>query len=58
MSPLLTIKEAAAALRVSESTIYRLMKTGALPTVKVGGSTRIKQEDVESLLVTDHHFSD
>jgi len=50
MSPLLTIKEAADALRVSESTIYRLMKTGVLPTVKVGGSTRIKQSDVEALL--------
>ncbi len=37
-------------LRVSRSTIYNLMKTGELETVKVGRSLRIKAESVRGLI--------
>lgn len=44
---LLTIKEAAEMLRCSEGHIYRLIRRGELPTIKVGRKyTRIKKKDV------------
>ena len=48
---LLTVKEAAEILRVTEWTIYRLMKRGQLPFVKVGKRfTRIRRRDLEAFL--------
>lgn len=48
---LLTVKEAAGILRVTEWTIYRLMKRGQLPFVKVGRRfTRIRGRDLEAFL--------
>lgn len=40
---LLTIPETAKDLRVGRSTVYRLIKEGALPTVRVGNVTRIER---------------
>ncbi len=36
MSEIMTIKEVAAYLRVHQSTLYRLIKRGKLPTFRVG----------------------
>lgn len=48
---LLIVKEAAEILRVTEWTIYRLMKRGELPFVKVGRRfTRIRRRDLEAFL--------
>jgi excisionase family DNA binding protein len=48
---LLTVKEAAEILRVTEWTIYRLMKRGQLPFIKVGKRfTRIRRRDLEAFL--------
>lgn len=48
---LLTVKEAAETLRVTEWTIYRLMKRGQLPFIKVGKRfTRIRRRDLEAFL--------
>ncbi len=45
---LLRISEAAAALRVSESTIYRLLDRGRLHRVQVlDRSTRVSEESVQ-----------
>lgn len=41
---LLRIREAAEVLAISESRLYELMKTGEIPTVKIGASTRISVE--------------
>ncbi len=45
---IMTPKEVAEYLRVHVRTIYRLAKTGRMPSVKVGGSWRFKKETVDS----------
>jgi excisionase family DNA binding protein len=47
---LLTVAEVAAAMRVSNMTVYRLIKTGELPAVRVGKSYRIRESDLERFL--------
>lgn len=47
---LLTVEEAAAYLRVNLVTLYRLLKRGALPGVKVGYQWRILRADLDQLL--------
>jgi excisionase family DNA binding protein len=39
--PFLTVRELAQVLRVSTRTAYLLVKTGEVPSVRVGGSIRI-----------------
>jgi excisionase family DNA binding protein len=46
----LTVREVATALRVSNMTVYRLVSSGELPSVKVGRSVRLRAEDVEGYL--------
>ena len=46
----LTVKEVAAMLRVSEMTIYRLVKSGELESVKVGRSIRIYEHSIAKYL--------
>jgi len=45
---ILTIKEVAEYLKLSEKTAYRLASDGKLPGFKVGGSWRFKKEDIEA----------
>lgn len=47
---LLTVSEVGDAMRVSSMTVYRLIKTGELPAVRVGKNYRIRQRDLESFL--------
>ena len=49
---LLTVAEAAAILRVSRATAYRLIDQKVLPAVKVGGSLRIKADELGAVLET------
>ena len=54
---LLTIEEVAEKLRVNQSTIFRLMKNGKLPYIKVSRRfTRIREKDLEHFL-NKHTFS-
>ncbi|MBE3562246.1 MAG: helix-turn-helix domain-containing protein [Hydrogenibacillus schlegelii] len=46
----LTPEEAAKRLRVSVRTVYRQLKDGRLPGVKVGGQWRIRREELERYL--------
>jgi excisionase family DNA binding protein len=48
--PLLTRDEAASFLRVSESTVYRLIRGGELSAFRVGHSIRISQVALEIYL--------
>lgn len=48
--PLLTAAEVAAQLRVSTMTIYRLIRGGELPAVRVGRNYRVRQEDLAAYL--------
>ena len=47
---LLTVSEVAAAMRVSNMTVYRLIKTGELPAVRVGKNYRLRESDLERFL--------
>jgi excisionase family DNA binding protein len=47
---LLTVSEVAAAMRVSNMTVYRLIKGGELPAVRVGKNYRIRESDLERFL--------
>jgi excisionase family DNA binding protein len=47
---LLTVAEVAATMRVSNMTVYRLIKNGDLKALRVGKNYRIRESDVESYL--------
>ena len=50
LAHLLTVEEAAAALRVSPQFIYRHAHDGDLPSVSVGKSVRIKVSTVRAII--------
>lgn len=50
--PLLTVAEVAQVLRVSNMTVYRLIKAGELPALRVGKNYRIRERDLEAYLST------
>ncbi len=43
----LTVREAAATLRLAQSTVYRLTRTGVIESVRLGGSVRIPARALE-----------
>jgi excisionase family DNA binding protein len=47
---LYTVAEVAAAMRISNMTVYRLIKRGELPAVRVGKNYRIRERDLERFL--------
>jgi excisionase family DNA binding protein len=47
---LLTVGEVAGTMRVSNMTIYRLIKGGQLAAVRVGKNYRIRESDVDRYL--------
>jgi excisionase family DNA binding protein len=47
---LLTVAEVAATMRVSNMTVYRLIKNGDLPALRVGKNYRIRESDVDVFL--------
>ena len=49
---LLTVAEVASAMRVSTMTVYRLIKSGELPAVRVGRSYRVRGSAVEQYLAS------
>lgn len=48
--PLLTVREVAQLMRVSNMTVYRLIKAGQLAALRVGKNYRIRRTDVERYL--------
>lgn len=48
--PLLTVGEVAQLMRVSNMTVYRLIKSGQLAAIRVGKNYRIRRADVERYL--------
>jgi excisionase family DNA binding protein len=46
----LTAAEVAAVMRVSTMTVYRLIKAGSLPAVRVGRSYRVAEDDLDRFL--------
>jgi excisionase family DNA binding protein len=47
---LLTVGEVAATMRVSNMTVYRLIKSGQLPAIRVGKNYRIRESDMDRYL--------
>lgn len=47
---LLTVQDVADRLKVSESTVRRLIDQGAIPIVRIGRQIRIRPEDVEKYI--------
>jgi excisionase family DNA binding protein len=47
---LLTVREVADAMRVSTMTVYRLIRAGALPAIRVGKHFRIRARDLDEYL--------
>jgi excisionase family DNA binding protein len=47
---LLTPREVAEVMRVSTMTVYRLIKSGELPAIRVGKHLRIRSVDVATFL--------
>ena len=47
---LLTVAEVAAGMRVSNMTVYRLIKSGELPAVRVGKGYRIRESELHRFL--------
>ena len=47
---LLTVAEVAGTMRISNMTVYRLIKNGDLPALRVGKNYRIRESDVDVFL--------
>lgn len=50
----LTVQEVADLMRVSSMTVYRLIKSGDLPAVRVGRSFRVAEGDVDTYLASGY----
>jgi excisionase family DNA binding protein len=50
VGPLLTVAEVADVLRVSNMTVYRLIKAGDISALRVGKNYRIRQQVLEDYL--------
>ena len=48
--PLLTVGEVAQLMRVSNMTVYRLIKSGQLSAIRVGKNYRIRAADIDRYL--------
>jgi excisionase family DNA binding protein len=46
------VAEVAATMRVSNMTVYRLIKAGDIPALRVGKSYRVRESDVDRYLWT------
>jgi len=46
----LTVAEVASLMRVSKMTVYRLIKQGDVPAVRIGRGYRMREEDVHRYL--------
>ena len=49
-APLLTVGEVANLMRVSNMTVYRLIKAGQLAAIRVGKNYRLRRTDVDRYL--------
>ena len=47
---LLTVAEVASGMRVSNMTVYRLIRSGELPAVRVGKGYRIQEAELQRFL--------
>jgi excisionase family DNA binding protein len=48
--PLMTVAEIADELQIAKMTVYRLLHSGKLPYFRIGGSYRVRREDLSLYL--------
>ena len=53
----MTVAEAAAALRVSRSSVYEMIHRGELPSIRIGTTIRIPRRAVDELLAGRHSIT-
>jgi excisionase family DNA binding protein len=46
----LTVKDIANRLQVSEQTVWRWIRSGELPSIKLGGQYRVSPDDLQDFL--------
>lgn len=51
-SPLMTVKETAKYMRVHPTSIYRLLKQGKLPALKLGSDWRFLKSSIDAWMVS------
>ena len=52
MGTMITPKEVGQYLKLSESTVYKLIKNNELPGFKIGDSWRFDSEEIEAMIKT------
>lgn len=52
---LLTQKEVCEALKLSQSSVDNLRKTGAIPYIKIGSKVYMREQDIDKYLVDNTH---
>jgi len=50
LEPLLSIDEVGAVLRISERSVYRLLRSGDLPCLKVGQRTLVEPKELRQFI--------
>lgn len=50
MQAYLTVPQVCKATNLSRTTVYRRIRDGSIPAVKIGGNVRIPAEDLERVL--------
>jgi excisionase family DNA binding protein len=50
MEKLLTVKEVAEVLQLTQMSVYRLCNEGKIPCIKIGGSIRISKTALQKLI--------
>lgn len=48
-SEIMNIKEVAQFLQVKEQTVYRLVQTGKIPALKIGGQWKVKKSHLDKM---------
>jgi excisionase family DNA binding protein len=51
MENLMTLREVARMLRLSRQTLYKMLKEGSIPAVKIGSQWRFEREQVRTWLM-------
>lgn len=49
-TPILTVTETAAYLKISRSTVYRLLRRGTIPAFRVGCDWRFRKAEIDAWL--------
>lgn len=50
MSEILTVREVAEYLKLTERTVWRRVVDGTFPAIKIGGAVRFSRDDIDAAL--------